>query len=382
MKITEAFYSACNNSNLSASVFVDFAKAFDMVNHDLLLSKLKFYGISSDTLNLLTSYLKGRTQTVVIKTDKSNTLPVTQGIPQGSTLGPLLFSIFINDLPLHISSSSCELFADDTTLFSTDNNVRALTDNLNESLCQLKLWCEDNKMVVNPTKSESMLVCTWQKRQRLPTSTLDLFYNGQAIPQVTSHRHLGVILDQNLQWADHVDMIVKKVSTKVYQLNCIKHFLDESTRKMFYHAYIQPHFDYCSSVWGHCVPTHLRRLSSIQRRSLRAIHGRSVEDTSQLYKLLNILPVDKHIFLKDCILMHSTFENKVPSHISNLFQPQRSSYFNDPRLIVPLPKMDIYKMSFSYSGASSWNKLSPSLRTTIYLPAFKSNLVNTLFKSC
>ena len=125
-----------------------------------------------------------------------------------------------------------------------------------------------------------MLVCTWQKRMTLPYTDLNLQYNNQAIPQVIAHKLLGVNIDQNLQWSYHIDMISGKIAQKVYQLNCIKHYLDMQTRKIFYFAYIQPHLDYCSSAWGHCAPSHLKRLHSLQKRALKSILCQNVPDSS------------------------------------------------------------------------------------------------------
>ena len=119
--------------------------------------------------------------------------------------------------------------------------------------------------MANPIKSKSMLVCTRQKRIKI-NDQLNLYFDQVLLPQVSSHKLLGVIIDHNLTWANHTAFISSKLSTKAYQLNCIKNFLDLATRKLFYFAYIQPQLDYCSTVWGHCCKSHLIRLKSIQKR--------------------------------------------------------------------------------------------------------------------
>ena len=379
LKITETYFKVCNNSTLAGTVFVDFSKAFDMINHRILLCKLKQYGISEPAVKVLTSYLDGRTQRVCIGSDVSDLLPIHHGVPQGSILGPLLFSIYINDLPLHITYSDCELFADDTTLLCTASNVSLINDKLGGSLNQLMDWCKMNAMVVNPKKSECMLVCTRQKRQRLSSSSLNLIYANECIPQVSHHKLLGIIIDQNLQWADHVDMVSNKVAIKVFQLNCIKHFLNLDVRKMFYFAYIQPHIDFCSSVWGHCAPSHLKRLISMQRRSLKSVYCRPVADTSSLFPILNILPVTYKFTFNDCVVMHSVVFGHAPHALVKLFIPQTAEYFVDDYLfILPLPKKDIYKSSFSYTGAYAWTNLPLRLRSLSTLSTFKKSLFDFL----
>ncbi|MCG8429992.1 MAG: hypothetical protein MJA29_02315, partial [Candidatus Omnitrophica bacterium] len=160
--VVEQWAVACNDSQFSAAVFIDLAKAFDMIPHNLLLEKLEHYKISAEVIQLLSSYLYGRSQRVSVQSKLSNCLPVTRGIPQGSILGPLLFNIYVNDLPLHISHCAIELFADDTTLHLSSLPVTEIESNLNLSLLQLQSWCSDNQMCVNPSKSEYMLMASRQ----------------------------------------------------------------------------------------------------------------------------------------------------------------------------------------------------------------------------
>ena len=264
-KLIQDFHDGCNQRNLSGVVFVDLAKAFDMLDHRILLEKLAFYNLDDSALTLLTSYVSQRTQTVCLKGKYSATLPVSNGIPQGSVLGPLLFTLYINDLPLHISSTSCDLFADDTTLHCTDVTVESIEMRLNQSLTELEHWCRSNSMIVNPQKSESMLIASRQKMQLLQTKNLSLSYNNIPIPAVESHTILVVILDKNLQWSAHVDFVCKKIAISNYQLNCIKNFVDENIRRIFYFAYIQPSIDFCLNIWGNCAETHINRVFSQQK---------------------------------------------------------------------------------------------------------------------
>ena len=353
LNVTERLYNTCNNGKLAGLVFIDFSKAFDMIDHSKLLSKLKHYAVSDHTIGIFESYLSNRTQSVCINSKQSTLLPIKYGVPQGSILGPLLFSIFINDLPLCINTSESNLFADDTTLLSLASNVATLNENLNISMDALKRWCISNLMFVNAKKSGCMLVCTRQKRMKLPCGTLHIHFNNDTIPQVTHHRLLGVILDQNLTWGNHIDKTCYKISSKIYLLNRIKNFIDIETRKLFYFAYIQPYLDYCSSVWGHTYQSNISRISSLQKRALKRINCNVFDPHQNLYLSFNIIPFTDKVKFQDCILIHKIIHGEAPNYLSSLLNLNLSQYFShQSRLIIPFPNMDIFKMSFSYSGAN------------------------------
>ena len=385
LNLTEKMYASCNNGKLTAAVFIDFSKAFDLINHSKLLDKLEHYGISPVSIPLFASYLNDRTQTVCISNKQSTSLRLDHGIPQGSILGPLLFSIYINDLPLHISDTDCDLFADDTTLTKTSSSLKNLQCSLNKSLKQLSRWCALNDMIVNPIKSESMLICTFQKRIRLNSDELNLTFNNTAIPQVKAHTLLGVTLDQNLQWTEHTQNVSKKIASQIFQLNCIKDFLDEHTRKMFYFAYIQPHFDYCSSVWSHCARSHLKRIFSLQRKAIRTIVSISNEDhvdLADIFIKLDILTFDKLIAYRDVSLVKRVLDGTAPINIQNMFIKQEARYFeNDLRFRLPKADTDMLKMSFSYQGTLSWNQLPLRIRIIDGIGLFRKELKSFLISS-
>ena len=376
LNITEPLYSSCNSSEAAGLVFVDFSKAFDMIDHEKLLVKLKHYCIAEPSIELLRSYLTNRMQSVCLNSSQSELSYLSYGVPQGSILGPLLFSIYINDLPLSINSSLCHLFADDTTLVAYGDSVASITSDLSYALQDLYSWCVANSMLVNPSKSECMLVCTRQKRMKL-NDTLSLTFDNIPLPQVSSHRLLGVVIDRNLTWSNHTALLSNRLASKVYQLNCIKNFINLATRKLFYHAYIQPCLDYCSSVWGHCCKTHLIRLNSLQKRSFKLILKSHEYTLDAMAKMLNIQPLNAKIIFNDCILLHKIVCGSAPSYLSFLALKQPSQYFSDDlRIVLPFPNMDIMKMSFAFNCASSWNKLPVFLRRIKKTNIFRRHLLN------
>jgi hypothetical protein len=186
-----------DQDEITGLVFVDFKKAFDVVNHRLLLRKLEQYRVSDAALSWLTSYLTDRFQFVALDGNLSERLAVKQGVPQGSILGPLLFLLFVNDLPLHLEDSSVDIFADDTTLSANAHfaDISSLTDILNSDLDSLNKWSAHNKMLINTKQTKSMVVVG----KRIPakfgsdaSQCLNLKIDSATISVFTSHKLLGV----------------------------------------------------------------------------------------------------------------------------------------------------------------------------------------------
>ena len=220
------------------ALFVDFAKAFDVIDHDLLPRKLAVYGLSPGTLTLLASFLTDRKQTVHVNASTSDVRSLKYGVPQGSVLGPLLFCIYINDLPLFIKAC-CEHFSDDTTVPSSNSNLRKLLESLQESVNSLLKLTELKHMSLHPDKTKFMLITTRQKRQNLPLKCPPIFLGYQTVNEVDNHKVLGDTIDCNLSWSSHGTALCKSISRKMYQLSKIKYFLNLHARKLFFHAHIQ-----------------------------------------------------------------------------------------------------------------------------------------------
>ena len=203
--------NAIDNGKMIGIVLVDFKKDFDLVDHKILLSKLKIYGIKDETLSWFDNYLSQRRQQVSINNAKSEFKQVTYGVPQSSILGPLLFLLFINDLPLYTSNVNTDLYADDTTLYAIQDSLEIIENNLDSALNNLHIWCKCNGMLLNSAKTKVMLVTTNQKRKRINTDKLNLIYNDEPLSMTTSDKILGVCVDTNLNSTEHVKSLTKKL---------------------------------------------------------------------------------------------------------------------------------------------------------------------------
>ena len=251
---------------------VDFRKAFDLVDHQILLKKLQSYKCSNSCLSWFKSYLFQRTQRVAINNELSETSKLSCGVPQGSILGPLLFLLFINDLLLSLHGTSfVDLYADDTTIYEQHSDMKTLQSNLQKSLNSLHDWCRKNGMVLNTLKTKVMLITSRQKRSNLLEDTLSLKYNDIDIKMTTSDKILGVNVDENLSWNDHYQHVSKKVSSYLWLLSKIKTYLSREHRLLFYNSYIKPQFDYCSVIWSNSSNFNIDKINKLQRRPRKLI---------------------------------------------------------------------------------------------------------------
>ena len=252
IRLTDQLLSDMDKEQVSGLVFVNYKRAFDLIDHDILLSKLAAYGITSSELMLFTNYLKGRRSSVVIDGVHSEYRLITHGVPQGSVLGPLLFIIFVNDPPNSVSKSTVDIYADDTT-FSTSalvSDLPAIQQRLQEDINKITDWTSDNKMVLNASKTKSLLVTGKQLEKKAPDTSLKLSCNGSETEQITSQKLLGVKLDDHLSFTEHIDDICKnKVSQRIAVLKKIKRNLPLAERKLYFKALIKPIMLYGSCAW-------------------------------------------------------------------------------------------------------------------------------------
>ena len=277
--MTDSWLNAIDDGNMVGVVLVDFKKAFDLVDHDVLLTKLNIYGIRNEALSWFQSYLSQRQQQISINDTKSSFKSVSCGVPQGSILGPLLFLLFINDLPLYTSNVSTDMYADDTTLSDVQISLEAIERNLQIALNALQVWCKNNGMVLNSTKTKVMLITTNQKRQRLNKDGLDLHYKADTLQTVTNDKILGVFVDNNLMWSEYIKHMSKKIASNIWLLSKIKTFLSREHRVQFYKSYIQPHIDFCNIVWGSMSDTNKLKILRLQKRAARVILDYNVENS-------------------------------------------------------------------------------------------------------
>ena len=290
--LTETIKQSRDQGLFSCGIFVDLQKAFDTVDHDVLLGKLEHYGIRGITSKWFETYLKDRQQFVSINGYSSECLSVPVGVPQGSVLGPLLFLLYINDLNRAIKHCKVHHFADDRNLLCTNNSIKKLNKFLNKDLKNLTNWLNANKITLNFDKTERIL---FKPIKKLLGCQLKLKLNGKRLYQTSSVKYLGIKIDQYLNWQDHINNIAIKLNKANAMLYKVRQFVDQINLISIYHAIFDSHRNYAPIVWGQ-IKSSVNRVFIIQKKALRTVRFKGKFDhTTLLFSASNIIKLPDKI---------------------------------------------------------------------------------------
>ena len=326
-KISKVF----ENGELLLGVFLDLSKAFDCIDHCILFKKLEYYGIRGVTRDWFESYLSNRNQYTFIDNFKSDELPMRVGVPQGSVLGPLLFLIFINDLQFVSSRLFSILFADDTNLFISGNNADEINSAINIEMNKVYIWFNANKLVLNLDKTCYMIFKP--KNKHICDDSVKLFIGNNEIHRVNSTKFLGVLIDDNLTWKEHVNDICQKVSRTVGVMNRLKHIIPRKILLTLYNTMILPYISYCNIIWGNCAIYLLNRVLMLQKRAVRIINNdEPLTHTDPLFKKFRILKVCDINELQVAVFMYSYFNDLLPQTFNNCFIVNRAIHSHGTRI--------------------------------------------------
>lgn len=382
LSLTEEMYEAINEGKFFGMVQLDFSKAFDLVNHELLIQKLKLHKCDDKSLQWFRSYLNDRKQRVVIQNSKSSQSLIRSGVPQGSILGPLLFLIFINDMPQFISRSKDMMYADDINLFSAHQSVQFIEEALNVDSLAAYNWGLSNDMVLNPKKCSSMLISSQQKKARSKQDThLNIKIRNDIIPSVPSTKLLGVVIDSNITWNEQIGNIHNHIARNLFLLKQIKYYLSIADRKTFYNSFILPYFDYCCVIWGNCSKHLLFDIIKLQKKAARLILDKDITTPSKkLFSELSWMPIQERISYHYSLQVFKCLNGLAPEQLQNLFTPTNAIHCHNTRSATTNnlhigPK---HTRSFTHLGAKSWNNLPFSVRNSKTIAAFKTSYAANL----
>ena len=343
-------------------ILLDLRKAFDTVDHEILLKKLKFFGVRDTALKWFTSYLSNREQYCKVGCATSSTRIIRCGVPQGSNLGPLLFLLYVNDLPNCLKQSSAEMYADDSILTASSNDLTMyrLQTILNSELNNINQWLVANKLTLNVDKTEYMIIGTRQKLNHL-SHDKEVHICEKKLKQVTSKKVLGVTIDDQLSWEEQVDNISKKVSQGIGVLRRAKLFVKYDTLQILYSSLVQPYFEHCSLVWGNCCDSLKEKLQKLQNRAARVITGDSYDTRSKdILQKLNWKNLSERRQQKTIAYVSKAIAGNCPENISKKFEKSYSERYdlrnNNKFLSLPKPRTNSMVRTFGYAAAKIWNE--------------------------
>ena len=372
--IYEKLLHNMDQSLSSCAIFLDLAKAFDTVNHSILLKKLKTYGIRGNVFKLLESYLSGRSQFVKLDGIYSSTVQIKYGVPQGSILGPLLFLIYVNDLP-SATNFFIKLFADDTFLCAQNKNMKVLEKEVNSELEKVFVWLASNKLTLNISKSKYMIFTNTRKNFH----EISVKINKTPLEKCTKYKYLGIIIDEKLSWKDHIEYVCKKVSKACGIFAKLRHCASVEILRDIYYALFYSYMRYGITIWGNACETALSPLQTLLHRAARimtfAPFGRI--DIFPLLNYLEILDIKDIFTLETAKLIFKVRNDMIPIPLKNYFEVRtRVAHRYNLRQRQEIMQPMIYKTSYAlksiqYKAPFIWNDVPQNLQECETLTRFK-----------
>lgn len=374
-ELVDDVYEAMDKRRIMGVLFLDLKKAFDTINHNLLLQKLEFYGVRGVSNDLIRSYLLGRTQYVSANGISSSLSSVHVGVPQGSNLGPLLFLIYINDLPNLKLYGKPRLFADDTSLSYNAVDSIEIVHQMRSDMELLQGFLNENLLSLNLSKTKYMI---FHKTRRRVSDHPELIVNSTKIEKVFSFKYLGLIFDSKLNWNDHVCKLHREISSTCGMLWRLSSMLPQQQLLALYYAFVHSKLSYMVSIWGATSQSILRKLQTLQNRCLKIVYRKPrLHPSVELYQnsALSILPIAALRVQQNVSQVHSLLFNPDAHHNQDLSRAQhRYLTRNHSALLLQRLNTETGKKCFAYCGKKQYNDLPDSLKSERNVQLFKKNL--------
>ena len=370
--------SAMDAGNFSVGVFLDFSKAFDTVNHDILFQKLEKYGIRGLALTWLKSYLYKREQFVVFEGVESDRCLTSCGVPQGSILGPLLFLLYINDISSVSTVMYMILFADDTNAFFTGSNLDEIFKMINDELPKIVTWLQANKLSLNVNKSHFIV---FTRKKIIGDRCVQI--NGENIDCVQNTKFLGVQIDSKLSWNKHISTIRSKIARGVGILCKTRKVFNQDTLLNLYYSFVYPHISYCIELWGSASKDCINSILKIQKKCVRIICNSNWKAHSDpLFTKLEILRVDIVYFFKLLTFVYKFINLKLPAVFNDFFQYSNSVHQYPTRhnnlFRMSLARTDLRTRTVRFVAAKLYNQYLNSVDWKTNFKKFKKCIKNVL----
>lgn len=366
------WHKCLDKSGKAGAVLMDLSKAFDCIDHKLLVAKLSAYELDEKSLKLIKCYLTNRYQRTKIGSKYSRWSKVILGVPQGSILGPLLFNIFINDLFLFIVKSNVCNFADDNSLFSCEDTLEEVLFNLEYDLLRVLNWFSSNGLAANPSKFQMLII----GNRNIP---VEINIGHLKIKSKDSVELLGVNIDSILSFSEHIKSLCTKAKFKIWSLNRIRSYLSLEQRKLIFNAYIMSLFNYTPIIWMFHNKTSYAEITRVHKRALRSVlcdFNNSYEVLLENSKCKSIHEIHLSVLL--CEVFKSV-KNLNPKFMQQIFKPKTISYNLRNQDLMTLPPASSQRygtQSFIFRGSLLWNQVPHSAKSKPSIVSFKSSIKN------
>ena len=314
----ERWKKAIDNGKLAGGLLTDLSKAFDCINHELLIAKLEAYGFDIDSLNYMYSYLSKRKQRTKVNNSFSTWAKITFGVPQGSILGPLLFNIYLNDIFYFVLNSDITNFADDTTPYTMESTIDLLLESLWKDTSILMGWFKDNYLQMNADKC-NLLICNHNK-------DVSIILDNEIIDCSNSVKLLGITVDKKLNFCEHISKLCKKVSSKLHALARISNFMNQDKLRLIMKSFIESQFSYCPLVWMFHSRSLNNRINRLHERGLRLVYKDSHLTFDELLQKDNSFTIHHRNLQKLATEMYKIHNNLSPPLMDTIFPEREIPY--------------------------------------------------------
>ena len=361
---------------MTCGIFIDLSKAFDTVNHQILIDKLDHYGVRGRALEIFRSYLSNRKQYVNIDNHKSHTCSISHGVPQGSVLGPLFFLLFINDLPKCCPDGKVRLFADDTTIFFHSNNVNDIKTTGKNIMIQLTSWFNANKLTLNSEKSSFTIFKS--NRKSIPNLPDTIEFHDQEIKRTSHVKFLGVVLDENLTWNHHINELCSKLKRLFHIFYNIRNLLLKDNIKTIYFALIYSRIKYGISVYGQACDSKLKRIQTLQNQLLKVLAKKNYRfSTDMLHNEFELLKINDIVKQEVITFVHNFFSNSLPPVFDGYFETlacinNRNTRHGNNLIKIPKHTTNLAGSFIKIHGARVWNILDHNLKSIKKVKNFRN----------
>ena len=377
MEFLDHIYRGIDEGGAGGALFVDLSKAFDSIDHTIMIDKLKKLGFRQSALTWFDSYLSNRYQITKVNNTLSNPMLNECGVPQGSILGPLLFICYINDLPQHLSHTSVSIYADDTAILSIGNDLAEIETRIQNDMTTLSAWFDANKLNLNKSKSKTMLFTS--NRNRLKDCNLNITVNGTALEPVKTFKYLGVELDATLSFESHINRVCAKVSQRTGLLWRIRSFINTSLAKDIYTSLIEPHFLYLDYIYDGCSKASSDRLQITQNNALRAVlRAEPRYPTTELHEKTGVNWLNFQRKKSTCIQVYKSLNGLNPPRLNSMFTikaPPRSLRSNNKIILIkPITKLKVSDHNIRIRGIRYWEELDEETQKSETLNQFKARI--------
>lgn len=391
LKLQNDLLLAMENKKVSALALLDLSAAFDMVDHATLIDRLQnVFGFSGMALSLVRSYLTNRTQSVQIGDYVSPPVSLETGVPQGSILGPLLFSLYTAPLEQLLLSEGLKFhfYADDTQIYMSfsASEIRQSLQKLTDVLDKVKKWFLTNRLSLNAEKTDFIIFGNWQQRNKLEDHDTKLSFEGCSIKPCDSVKNLGVLLDKGLSFSNHVSKVCQISFLHIRNFRRIRGSLDFNSAKLLANAVVSSRLDYCNSLLYGINAGLVKKLQRVQNALARVVVPgvRRFDYIAPTLKQLHWLPVKQRLLFKMALLTFKVLKTSQPQYLADLLSPKRDTKYglrsvSKGLLEKPTLKSEKGRRSFSYAAPTLWNSLPQEVRECSTEITFRKKLKTYLF---